>query len=301
MDCASIPCLCCLFWIGGRARKGSWIFFGILYLVASLVISMFLAEFRYTNITLYFVVAIVCFLGYLTAIVHALLVRKKYLIRREAILDLAKITNSKYSGEIRRKYVGGTVGPAQAHAPTTLSQTPLSAAQAQNHMPTAPTQTHAPTAPTQTHAPTAPAQAYMPPAPAQAYVTTASTAPAQAYAPITPGQPFPPPLNVAPADSAYYATQDALAQASSQSSLQRIDLNSCSEQELANLPGVGVVLAKRAIELRGQTGGFISTQDFSQRLGLMPHFAVQVDGLAYVASYVPAQLPPQASGRIVDV
>jgi len=34
---------------------------------------------------------------------------------------------------------------------------------------------------------------------------------------------------------------------------------------------------------------------------LMPHFAVQVDGLAYVASYVPAQLPPQASGRIVDV
>jgi DNA uptake protein ComE-like DNA-binding protein len=65
---------------------------------------------------------------------------------------------------------------------------------------------------------------------------------------------------------------------------QKIDLNTCSEQQLAGLPGVSVALAKRAIILRAQVSGFSSVQDFCGRLGLAPHFAVQIENLAYVSA-----------------
>ncbi|MDR1630658.1 MAG: helix-hairpin-helix domain-containing protein [Oscillospiraceae bacterium] len=82
---------------------------------------------------------------------------------------------------------------------------------------------------------------------------------------------------------------------------QKIDLNLCSEQELANLPGVGVALAKKAVEMRTQTGGFASVQDFCERINLMPHFAVQIEALAFA---VPVQTPVSSqedTGRVVDI
>lgn len=84
---------------------------------------------------------------------------------------------------------------------------------------------------------------------------------------------------------------------------QKINLNIASEQELSNLPGVGVALAKRALELRSQIGGFVSVQDFHQRLGLMPHFAVQIEKMAFVDSSVlqEAQPSPEATGRVIDI
>lgn len=36
----------------------------------------------------------------------------------------------------------------------------------------------------------------------------------------------------------------------------KTDLNTASEQELSDLPGVGVALAKRTVEIRMQIGGF---------------------------------------------
>lgn len=81
----------------------------------------------------------------------------------------------------------------------------------------------------------------------------------------------------------------------------KIDLNNCSDQELANLPGVGVALAKRAIEMRVQTGGFTSVEDFNQQLRLMPHFAEQIDNLAFVDSIQPKIPPSESSGRVIDI
>jgi DNA uptake protein ComE-like DNA-binding protein len=82
---------------------------------------------------------------------------------------------------------------------------------------------------------------------------------------------------------------------------QKIDLNTCSEQQLTTLPGVGVAIAKRAINIRAQIGGFVSVRDFTQRMGLAPHFAVQVENLAYTAPLSP-QIPPRRSpGRVVDI
>jgi len=87
----------------------------------------------------------------------------------------------------------------------------------------------------------------------------------------------------------------------SQTSAQKIDLNTASEQELAALPGVGIALAKRAIEMRAQIGGFSSVQDFIFRLGLMPHFALQIECLAIVAPIKAQTLPPKNKGRVVDI
>jgi len=85
----------------------------------------------------------------------------------------------------------------------------------------------------------------------------------------------------------------------------RVNLNTATEQELSSLPGVSVAMAKRALEARAQSG-FASARDFNQRLGLMPHFAAQIEALAY-AEPVPMPLPdkppsPQSAGpgRVID-
>jgi len=103
-----------------------------------------------------------------------------------------------------------------------------------------------------------------------------------------------------------------------QNPISKIDLNSCSEQQLANLPGVGIALAKRAIGIRAQNGPFVSSLDFCNKLGLQPHFAVQIEQMALAAlpdaptSEPPDIKPPtppdsdqpppsRGSGRIIDI
>lgn len=78
-----------------------------------------------------------------------------------------------------------------------------------------------------------------------------------------------------------------------------IDLNSSSEQELATLPGVGLIIAKRAINIRDSRGGFRSIEDFGEALNLKPHMIERIRPLVFVSS---SQRPqhPDSSGRIVD-
>lgn len=83
--------------------------------------------------------------------------------------------------------------------------------------------------------------------------------------------------------------------------IQKIDLNTATEQQLSSLPGVGVAFAKRAVDMRTQNGGFTSVQDFNQRLGLMPHFAVQIENMAFVSPTKLQTPPTESSGRIIDI
>lgn len=82
---------------------------------------------------------------------------------------------------------------------------------------------------------------------------------------------------------------------------QNIDLNRASEQEIANLPGVGVALAKKAIELRMQINGFTSVHNFSMRLGLMPHFTSQIENMAFAVPIKPQATPEENKGQLVDI
>jgi DNA uptake protein ComE-like DNA-binding protein len=77
-----------------------------------------------------------------------------------------------------------------------------------------------------------------------------------------------------------------------------IDLNKASELEIAGLPGVGPILAKRAIMERDKIGGFQSLEDFSHLLGLKPHNVEKIRPLVVVG---PPQFAAQKrSGRMVD-
>lgn len=78
-----------------------------------------------------------------------------------------------------------------------------------------------------------------------------------------------------------------------------IDLNSASEQEIASLPGVGLIIAKRAVSLRESRGGFRSVEDFGQALNLRPHVVERITPLVSIStSQQPGGSDP--SGRVVD-
>jgi len=81
---------------------------------------------------------------------------------------------------------------------------------------------------------------------------------------------------------------------------EKIDLNSATEQQLASLPGVSVAMAKRAADMR-QVSEFLSVQDFIQRLGLMPHFAVQIEKVACAEPMSDRNSQEKVPGRVIDI
>lgn len=54
-----------------------------------------------------------------------------------------------------------------------------------------------------------------------------------------------------------------------------IDVNSCTEDELLQLPGIGVIEAKKAINF-GNNNEFNSVDEFIQVLNIKPHFAEKI-------------------------
>lgn len=83
-----------------------------------------------------------------------------------------------------------------------------------------------------------------------------------------------------------------------QLNLDPIDLNKATELELAGLPGVGPILAKKAIMERERIGGFRALEDFTQLLNLKPHNVEKIRPLVVVG---PPQFAAQKrSGRMVD-
>lgn len=56
---------------------------------------------------------------------------------------------------------------------------------------------------------------------------------------------------------------------------QPIDINTCSASEMATLPGVSMVMAKKAERFRQENGGFTSPEQFFEVIQLKPHFVVQ--------------------------
>ncbi len=58
-----------------------------------------------------------------------------------------------------------------------------------------------------------------------------------------------------------------------------ININTCTEEELASLPGVSVVKAKKAIDYRDQNGGFVSVDEFLAVIAVQLHFQKQIEGM----------------------
>jgi DNA uptake protein ComE-like DNA-binding protein len=79
-----------------------------------------------------------------------------------------------------------------------------------------------------------------------------------------------------------------------------VDLNHASEQELAALPSIGIILAKRAVDLRETRGGFRSVEDFGEALDLKPHKVERIRPLVSASTPVQRSQPPESPGRVVD-
>jgi DNA uptake protein ComE-like DNA-binding protein len=76
-----------------------------------------------------------------------------------------------------------------------------------------------------------------------------------------------------------------------------VDLNAAPEAAIAALPGIGPILARRAVEVRESRGGFASVDDFADALDLKPHVLERIRPLAFTT---PRAAPPRPTGRRVD-
>lgn len=57
---------------------------------------------------------------------------------------------------------------------------------------------------------------------------------------------------------------------------EKIDINNCSEVELTALPGISIVMAKKAIKKREEIGGYKRVEDFFIFMRLKPHMEAQL-------------------------
>ncbi len=63
---------------------------------------------------------------------------------------------------------------------------------------------------------------------------------------------------------------------------EKLDINNCSEIELTELPGISIVIAKKAIKRREEIGGFKSVDEFLNFIKLKPHMENQLRKLVKV-------------------
>lgn len=79
----------------------------------------------------------------------------------------------------------------------------------------------------------------------------------------------------------------------------KLDINNASEEKIAELPGVGPILAKKAIALRRSQEGFASVEAFVEALGLRSEFADRIKLIAFTGP-VTKLYNPISTGRLVD-
>ncbi len=82
----------------------------------------------------------------------------------------------------------------------------------------------------------------------------------------------------------------------------KVDVNSASEKELANLPGINIVNAKKIIQKRDLKGGFKTKEEFMQLLKLKEHFLKQIEELIEINDYFSnSNSDANTNERIIDL
>lgn len=76
-----------------------------------------------------------------------------------------------------------------------------------------------------------------------------------------------------------------------------VDLNRAGAAELADLPGIGIVLAKRAIDIRDRAGEFDSIDAFGAALELKPHVLERLRPHVVATISMPVE---RSAGRVID-
>ncbi|WHX48977.1 helix-hairpin-helix domain-containing protein [Paenibacillus woosongensis] len=79
-----------------------------------------------------------------------------------------------------------------------------------------------------------------------------------------------------------------------------MDINTASEAQIASLPGIGTILAKRVMMKREELGGFKSLEHFSDVMGLKKYTLDRIAPLVVFSHKSNDPINSPTSGRIID-
>ena len=79
-----------------------------------------------------------------------------------------------------------------------------------------------------------------------------------------------------------------------------IDINSANEEEIAKLPGINIILAKKIIDYRNLNNGFKSKEEFYKKMKIKPHFQKQLDRIILVSEFEWKENNTGNNERIID-
>lgn len=80
-----------------------------------------------------------------------------------------------------------------------------------------------------------------------------------------------------------------------------LDINKATEEEITNLPGINIILAKKIIEYRDLHNGFTSVDELYKEMKIKPHFQKQLDNLICVKEYQVEDSNKNENERIIDL
>ncbi len=255
-----------LLYAGITTKKRAWIIWGVIYCA---VLNTGLALFNTFNQNVLTAILMVYWIG---SIIHSFIIRKEYLIRREAILDSPneKIKDQQYKQKIKNEYRTANVNTNEVQNQTSK------VAEAANRIRLA--------------------------------EKSKNVASVQE---INHKQ-----FNRAKTENMAINKQenDKLNENSvTDQTDQLLDINNCSESQLEELPGVSLVMAKKAIAYRENKAGFASVDDFYECITLRPHFIAQINDRIKCGEYKKMETNQEnhnnenknnkngKSGRILDI
>lgn len=82
--------------------------------------------------------------------------------------------------------------------------------------------------------------------------------------------------------------------------IEKVEINTAGKDELAALPGISIILAKKIIKFRETKRPFTSLDDVAQALGLKPHIVERLQELVTVSATSAGSTIKQNLGRVVD-
>ena len=81
---------------------------------------------------------------------------------------------------------------------------------------------------------------------------------------------------------------------------EKVDLNRATEEEMAAISPLGIILAKKAIVKREEAGAFRSVEHFGETLGLKPHVLERIRPFVFVSDQPEIKNSNSKGGRIID-
>ncbi|MBS4196297.1 ComEA family DNA-binding protein [Lederbergia citri] len=79
-----------------------------------------------------------------------------------------------------------------------------------------------------------------------------------------------------------------------------ININTATEEEIARVPGIGALFAKKVVDARYKENGFTSFDHFTEVLSIKPHLVEKMKPYLAFPEKTKSNAPERAEGRIVD-